>query len=90
MRRMMVEFQGRVQGVGFRFTAVSIAASFDIAGYVRNEMDGSVRLVAEGEDKILVDFLHALRASTVGRCIFSENVSWGAASGEYDDFGVRY
>jgi acylphosphatase len=40
-------FEGRVQGVGFRFTAVSIASQCSVRGYVRNLPDGSVELVAQ-------------------------------------------
>jgi acylphosphatase len=43
-----IVFQGRVQGVGFRYTAASAARAFQINGYVRNCPDGSVELLAEG------------------------------------------
>lgn len=44
-----VYYSGHVQGVGFRYTAQSLAAGFRVAGYVRNLADGRVELVAEGE-----------------------------------------
>ena len=44
-------YEGRVQGVGFRYTARRIAAGFDVAGYVRNLADGRVELVASGDDE---------------------------------------
>src|SRR5471030_2081507 len=49
-RRMKVFYSGRVQGVGFRYTARTVAAGFEITGYVRNLPDGRVELVAEGDD----------------------------------------
>ena len=42
-------FTGRVQGVGFRFTAERLAARFAVDGYVRNLDDGRVELVASGD-----------------------------------------
>ena len=42
-------YTGRVQGVGFRYTATSVAQTFAVAGFVRNLSDGRVELVAEGE-----------------------------------------
>lgn len=48
-KRYTVHFSGRVQGVGFRYTAERKSAGFDIAGYVQNLDDGRVELVVEGE-----------------------------------------
>ena len=44
----LVLFSGRVQGVGFRYTACHIARHFTVTGYVRNLPDGRVELLAEG------------------------------------------
>ena len=41
-------FSGRVQGVGFRHTTVSMARSYKIAGTVCNLPDGRVELILEG------------------------------------------
>jgi acylphosphatase len=58
--RQKVIYRGRVQGVGFRATARSIASRFEVAGYVRNCSDGSVELVAEGSAAEVQSFLDAL------------------------------
>ena len=42
-------FSGRVQGVGFRYTARNVAARYRLTGYVRNEDDGRVEMVAQGQ-----------------------------------------
>ena len=44
-------FVGRVQGVGFRFTAHRLAARHRLVGYVRNVPDGTVEMLAQGEAK---------------------------------------
>ncbi|MHC4462228.1 MAG: acylphosphatase [Planctomycetota bacterium] len=41
-------FIGRVQGVGFRFTAFRIANRSQLTGFVRNSPDGSVEMLAQG------------------------------------------
>ena len=51
VRRFRVH--GRVQGVGFRAFVVRAARSFDLAGGVRNEADGDVTVIAEGEEAAL-------------------------------------
>ncbi len=48
--RIQVWFEGRVQGVGFRFKTSRIATGFDVAGFVENLDDGRVHLVAVGEE----------------------------------------
>lgn len=41
---------GRVQGVGFRFTAFHIANRYKLTGFVRNCPDGTVEMLAQGPD----------------------------------------
>ncbi|HUX38430.1 MAG TPA: acylphosphatase [Rectinemataceae bacterium] len=48
--------QGRVQGVGFRFSAAHKARSLGLAGWVRNLDNGDVETWAEGGSEALADF----------------------------------
>ena len=41
VRKHMI-FHGRVQGVGFRYTAKYLARSMNLTGWVKNEYDGTV------------------------------------------------
>lgn len=59
--RLRVNFQGRVQGVGFRATARSIARSYPVTGWVRNEPDGSVLLEVQGEEEAVATYLGELK-----------------------------
>ena len=52
-----IVFHGRVQGVGFRYTARSIAKRFPVEGYVKNLPDGTVELVAAGLQRDVNNFL---------------------------------
>lgn len=47
--RRHYSFHGRVQGVGFRYTATHIARSYGLTGWVRNEYDGSVSMEVQGD-----------------------------------------
>lgn len=51
-----ISFRGHVQGVGFRYQAYNVAKGFDVAGYIRNEIDGSVTIEIEGEQEELDAF----------------------------------
>jgi acylphosphatase len=48
MVAMHVIFIGRVQGVGFRFTAHRMAHRHQLTGFVRNMPDGTVEMLAQG------------------------------------------
>ena len=53
--------RGRVQGVGYRYFALRSASSLGVSGFARNLADGSVEVVAEAADPLLVEFEAALR-----------------------------
>lgn len=46
--RLDASVRGRVQGVGYRVFALREAGVLGLDGFVANEADGSVRVVAEG------------------------------------------
>ena len=63
-----VIFEGRVQGVGFRYTVKDLARGFDVCGSVKNLPDGSVEMKMMGEPDELADFLREItEESSVAR-----------------------
>jgi acylphosphatase len=88
-QRRIVHFQGRVQGVGFRYTTRQIAADFQVAGYVENLPDGRVRLVCEGSPRELDRFVEEV-CSQMDGYISSVQTSTEAATGEFARFDVRH
>jgi acylphosphatase len=89
-QRITVRYEGHVQGVGFRYTVVRLAQEQNISGWVKNEFDGSVSLVAEGAEDQLMELLQVVRRSNLGRYITNELVRRSAATGEFNGFGVRH
>jgi acylphosphatase len=69
---------------------VSLAQNLDLTGWVKNEFDGSVSVVAEGEEESLMELLQAIRRSNLGKYISNELVRQSAATGEFTGFGVRH
>ena len=59
-------FTGRVQGVGFRFTAHRIARLNQLKGYVRNLADGSVEMLAQGYTEDIDDCIKNIKESFTG------------------------
>ena len=90
IQRITVRYEGRVQGVGFRFTVVNLARDLDVTGWVKNEFDGSVSVVAEGKENQLMALLQAVKNSQLDRYITNELVRRSPGSGEFKTFGVLY
>ena len=89
IHRCTCHFSGRVQGVGFRYTAQNLAIQFNVAGYVRNLPDGRVELVMEGPDPEMDHFVESLRQKMNG---YIRNVDRQihAATGEFNRFSIKH
>jgi acylphosphatase len=71
-----VIFEGRVQGVGFRYTVKDLSRGFDVCGWVKNLPDGTVELQAMGEADELDDFIREIvEESPVARNIQNHYVT---------------
>ncbi len=55
-----VIFEGRVQGVGFRYTVKDLARGFDVCGWVKNLADGSVELQVMGDSDEVESFIREI------------------------------
>ena len=64
MVRKHLTFTGRVQGVGFRYRANSIATSLGLTGYVKNNYNGSVEAEVQGAPAELEAFVEKLKNSS--------------------------
>ena len=59
-----VFYEGRVQGVGFRYQTKQIALGYDVIGWVKNLPDGRVELQIMGEEEELHDFFKELEVDS--------------------------
>lgn len=65
-------FEGRVQGVGFRYSVKQLAKGFDVLGWVKNLTDGRVELQIMGEEEELDEFLEELHDSPLGHHVLEQ------------------
>ena len=86
--RSEVLYEGRVQGVGFRYTAQNLATGFEVSGTVRNLIDGRVELILEGEKNEVTAFQKAIRESELGYFIRKEDIRWLEAKGDIRGFSI--
>ena len=87
-QRQEVRYLGEVQGVGFRYTTIRVARGYEVTGFVRNEPDGSVRLVVEGEPAEIEACLRDL-AEVMSGNIRDVMLQKLPATGEFKDFTIR-
>lgn len=81
-KRAHVTVRGRVQGVGFRYATAGRARSLDVAGWVRNNADGTVEAVFEGEPERVDTLVAWCRRGPAGARVDDVRVELEAPSGE--------
>jgi len=84
-----VYYFGRVQGVGFRFTAESTAIELGVTGWVKNLRDTRVEIVAEAEEDVLENFLERIK-EYFSRYINSVDIEWSEATGKFKEFTIEF
>lgn len=89
-KRIKVIVKGIVQGVSYRYFANRAANSYGLGGYVRNCYDGSVEVVAEGEDRELKNLIADLRRGPWSARVDGIEVEWEEYTGNYNHFTVRF
>jgi acylphosphatase len=88
-QRLEATVRGDVQGVGFRWFVRRQAAQLPITGWVANESDGSVHVVAEGPREALHILLGQLQDGPPGSSVKSVEESWSGASGSFSTFEIK-
>jgi acylphosphatase len=81
--------RGRVQGVGFRASAAYHARRLRLGGWVRNHLDGTVEVLAEGPDDAAEAFLAWLRQGPSLAHVTSVDPEWLDVRGDAVSFEVR-
>lgn len=72
MKATRVFYEGKVQGVGFRYSVRKIATGYEVNGMVRNLPDGRVELQVSGDGEEVQAFLTEVRDSGVAGHIANE------------------
>lgn len=61
MKAYLLKVAGKVQRVGYRRHVLELGQELELAGYVRNEKDGTVTIFAQGDEETLNRFMEALK-----------------------------
>ena len=90
MERLHAVVHGDVQGVGFRYFLQHKARELDLRGWVRNNDDGTVELVAEGPRDRLEELRRAAEQGPGMARVDRVDTRWSSASGKLDRFELAW
>ena len=90
MKRLHATVTGRVQGVFFRDFVRIHARRLRLAGWVRNNPDGSVEVTAEGEDTGLQHLALLLEKGPSGAWVEEVETEYTTPTGEFTEFVIRH
>jgi len=87
--RVRLVVSGWVQGVFYRHETQMTASRLGLTGWVRNRMDGSVEIVAEGPKEKLEELIGWSWQGPPSARVQNVDVFWESASGEFQSFQVE-
>lgn len=90
MLQYHIVVEGRVQGVGFRYFVQSEAEKYKLTGWVKNRLDGSVEILAEGPEERLADFVEAIHKGNRFSRVTNVTVEESKATESYKNFAIAY
>ena len=88
-RAKHIVFTGRVQGVGFRFTAFHIANRCQLSGWVRNCTNGDVEMVVQGRPDNIDDCIGDIQKS-FAEYIRETKIEEVPPDPKYEDFKITF
>jgi acylphosphatase len=86
---LQAKVKGLVQGVFFRANVKKQARALGLTGLVRNEQDGTVLVVAQGEESQLQCLIDYLRSSPGRSAVREVECSWEPGQQTFADFSIR-
>ena len=88
MTELYATITGKVQGVRYRDYVQVSAGKLGLTGFVRNNRDGSVAVVAHGMPDDLKLFVEYLHEGSLQSKVEGVSVEWRTAPVRYDDFSI--
>lgn len=89
-KQVILKIHGRVQGVFFRDSIRNKARKLDLTGWVSNESNGTVKVVAEGEEGKLEELIKWCYNGPVIARVEKINIKWQEAAGQFEGFEIKY
>ncbi len=88
--QIVLKIYGRVQMVLYRDSARRRAKKLELVGYVMNQSDGTVEVIAEGEKEKLEEFINWCYNGPILAKVEKINIDWKKATDQFDNFKIKY
>ncbi|HHS49868.1 MAG TPA: acylphosphatase [candidate division Zixibacteria bacterium] len=88
MKRVRIVVEGRVQGVGFRWFVQQTARTFDVLGWVKNNPNGTVEIVAEGKKASVDEFATAVKDGPISAMVTNFTISEEPPKDDFANFRI--
>lgn len=90
MKAFKAIVRGRVQMVMYRDFAQRKARAHGVVGTVRNLDDGTVEVIAEGEEPVLKEYIELLKKGSMLSHVEKVEVAWQYPTRAYSNFSIVY
>lgn len=88
--RLHLKIEGTIQGVFFREKTKEKAAELELTGWIKNNADGSVEAVFEGDSENLKKMLAFCREGPPDAVVDTIEEEWEDATGEFYTFDIEF
>lgn len=88
MQQALINITGKVQGVGYRYSAFHVAQKLGLKGYVRNMSDGSVEALVQGAKLSISQFIEWCKEGPPHAKTDQVLTKWQELVGSYENFEI--
>lgn len=89
-KQVILKIYGRVQLVLYRDSTRRRAKKLKLTGWVKNEPDGTVKVIAEGEEKELKELISWCYNGPILARVDKIDIQWREATEEFNKFEIKY
>ncbi len=90
IKKVTLKIYGLVQGIGYRYLGQREAKKLGLAGYIRNLANGSVEIIAEGEEEKLKDFIEWCYNGVGTAQVKEIEQDWSDKISNLEDFVIKF
>jgi acylphosphatase len=88
-KQIILKIYGKVQGVFFRDSSQRKAKELNLFGWVKNESDGTVQILAEGEEKDLKELIEWCKNGPNHAKVDKVDIEWLNFANQFNDFLIK-